>query len=358
MPGAGPAKLPDRGHGEAALILGGAVAKGAFEAGAFAGLVEADVPLRRVVGTSSGALTAAVVAAGMCTRRLRLAAAVAENMWAEHGSWGDISHVSMRGLRDKTGMLDTESVQKLVRDGIERVMRPEGAALPAPEELAAEVECTLVATSLFGHAAGDPPEPVHEKAFSFDSAAFADPARWPEIARAAAASATFPGVFAPTEIDGVPYVDGGAVNNAPISYAVSDRITDVYVVSTYPLSLPPPERLGGLELAGQLAEILLNERLSRDLAFARNTNTLLARVTRAMHDSGLTEVQRQAILQALGWRALRVWEIRPDDALDGNSFTAFGDPKLRAGYIERGREAARKTLERRERESAESAALG
>jgi hypothetical protein len=55
---------------EAALILAGAVAKGAFHAGAISVLAEREVAVTRIVATSDGALNAAVLAAGIATGRV------------------------------------------------------------------------------------------------------------------------------------------------------------------------------------------------------------------------------------------------------------------------------------------------
>ena len=48
-----------------ALILAGAVAKAAFQAGALEIIAAAALPIARVCGTSAGALNAAVYAAGI-----------------------------------------------------------------------------------------------------------------------------------------------------------------------------------------------------------------------------------------------------------------------------------------------------
>ncbi len=101
--------------------------------------------------------------------------------------------------------------------------------------------------------------PTHERSLQFTAADFRYPTRWDAIATAAAASATFPGLFAPTLINGDPCVDGGAVNNAPISYLLDEdsAVDSVITISTQPLAPdPPPSHLGGVTLISHLADAI------------------------------------------------------------------------------------------------------
>jgi hypothetical protein len=89
-----------------------------------------------------------------------------------------------------------------------------------------------------------------------------------------------------------------------------------------------------------LAEILVQERLYRDLRQAHATNLALGR----LRDLVPYARARAAILDALGWRNRRpveVVEIRPESALPGGAFDGFSRPALRDDYIEAGEEAAR-----------------
>ena len=66
------------------------------------------------------------------------------------------------------------------------------------------------------------------------------------------ASAAIPGVFPPIEIDGRTFIDGGIVDNTPISQAIDAGATDVWVLSTgYSCALPkPPRGAVGMALHG------------------------------------------------------------------------------------------------------------
>ncbi len=57
------------------------------------------------------------------------------------------------------------------------------------------------------------------------------------------ASAAIPGVFPPVTIDGRTFIDGGIVNNTPISQAIAAGATDVWVLSSgYSCGLPAPPK--------------------------------------------------------------------------------------------------------------------
>ena len=90
-----------------ALILGGAVARGAFEVGALSVLAAEGVRFRRIVGTSAGALNAAVFGAGLAMGRAVHAAKVLEYLWLEHGAWQDFAHVSAEAWWHGQGAFDT-----------------------------------------------------------------------------------------------------------------------------------------------------------------------------------------------------------------------------------------------------------
>ena len=79
------------------------------------------------------------------------------------------------------------------------------------------------------------------------------------------ASAAIPGVFPPVEIDGKPLMDGGVVNNTPISHAIELGATTVWVLPTgyaCTLSKVPGSALGMGLLGVTLA---INQRLALDI---------------------------------------------------------------------------------------------
>src|SRR5262249_25624102 len=81
-----------------ALVLAGAVAKGAFEAGALTVLAERDVRVVRIVAASSGAMNGAAYAAAVRGRRERDGAAEIAEFWRERARWGDFLHLDWSDL--------------------------------------------------------------------------------------------------------------------------------------------------------------------------------------------------------------------------------------------------------------------
>jgi predicted acylesterase/phospholipase RssA len=330
------ARIPEGG---VALVLSGAVAKGAFSVGAIGEFAARGWPIRRIAATSSGALTAAVLGAGIATGRLPFAAEVAKSLWLDHGAWGDITHLSWHNWLHARGLSDTSKLVSLVQEGIQRVVESSPGSVRAP------VKVTLVTSSLRALPAADEALPRYELDKDFDERDFVDSAMWPEIATCAAASASFPGLFSPTVLDGLPCIDGGAVNNAPISCLLDDpQVQTVIVITSESLASAPTPELGGAELVAKLADILINERIAHDLAMAERTNTLLRSVTSALDSTSATPETRAGVLGALGWRDLRLILVCPDTPLPGTALSAFADRNLRQAYIEAGRVAARKVL--------------
>lgn len=79
------------------------------------------------------------------------------------------------------------------------------------------------------------------------------------------ASAAIPGVFPPVEIDGRAYIDGGVVNNAPLSHAVERGATTVWVLPAgfaCSLETAPTSALG---MALHAVSLLINRRLQLDI---------------------------------------------------------------------------------------------
>ncbi len=79
------------------------------------------------------------------------------------------------------------------------------------------------------------------------------------------ASAAIPGVFAPVEIDGVPYMDGGVVSNTPISHAVALGADVVWVLCAgYACALSEPPK-GALAMGLHALTLLWHEQLIGDV---------------------------------------------------------------------------------------------
>lgn len=83
---------------------------------------------------------------------------------------------------------------------------------------------------------------------------------------AIAASAAIPAVFPPVNIDGRDLIDGGVVNNTPLSHAVALGADLVWVLPTgYSCALPESPR-GALAMALHALILAVNQRLAVDVA--------------------------------------------------------------------------------------------
>ncbi len=79
------------------------------------------------------------------------------------------------------------------------------------------------------------------------------------------ASASIPAVFPPVVIDGRPYMDGGVVNNTPISHAVDLGAETIWVLSTgHACAMTEPPR-SALATALHAFGLAVNQRLAADI---------------------------------------------------------------------------------------------
>ncbi len=95
-----------------------------------------------------------------------------------------------------------------------------------------------------------------------------------DIIDAVCASAAIPGVFPTVRIDGRTLVDGGVVNNCPISQAIELGASTIYVLPCgYACSLSKPPS-GALAIALQAISLLIQHRLLLDFERYRTTTDL------------------------------------------------------------------------------------
>ena len=105
-------------------------------------------------------------------------------------------------------------------------------------------------------------------------------------------------------------------------------------------------RVHGSELLGRLIEMLINERLYRDL---RRTAAMNAGLTAldALSPQILDPGQLAAVKRAIGWeqaRRLEVIPIRPLTPLPGTAFSGFFSAGARDAFIKVGMERAQQVL--------------
>jgi NTE family protein len=182
-----------------ALVLSGGGAKGAWEAGVAATLIEQGVPVRLVAGSSAGALTAAMLADGRLDRL--------------QGLWRSLSREQVYAIRpgvffagllpgwltllalDRAGsLLDPAPLRELI-----------ASTLDLDRVRASPRRLLVVTTDL-----------VRRTPRVFDNATVS--------VDALMAAAAVPGAFPPVAVDGALLVDGGLTGRAPVLEALATEV--------------------------------------------------------------------------------------------------------------------------------------
>lgn len=322
-------------------MLAGAGAKGAFEAGCLDVLARAGIGVSSVVGSSAGALNAAYYAAAIRADKEKDAASHLVDFWIEEAQWRNFIQPSIRPIIARRGFSGTTKLERLVRARL-------GTFVPGARR---EVELRIVATALAGLQSWTPKlniETSHEYVHRFGGSDFDDAARLDEIAHLAVASAAVPGLFAPVSVPNVgDCVDGGVVNLAPLRLALEDPTVDrIFVVVPWPSETDATD-LHGARLAMHLVDILVGERLHRDLEAVDEVNRRLAALERLAAANEWSEFQFRQFKEAVGLhcaRPISIVPMRPDVPLAGNPFTALRSKGLRRLYVRYGRTAAERAL--------------
>jgi NTE family protein len=229
-----------------ALVLSGGGAKGAWEAGAAAALVERGVPVRLVAGSSAGALNAAMLADGRLDRL--------------QGLWRALSRAQVYELRpgvvlagllpgwatllalDAAGSLfDPTPLRELIVSSLDL------------ERVRASPRRLLVVTT----------DLARRAARVFDNASLS--------VDALMAAAAVPGAFPPVPVDGTLLVDGGLIGRAPVLEALATEtpIGRALVLLSYAADetgAPPTRLRRTLEEAFETAMV---HQIRRDAELAR-----------------------------------------------------------------------------------------
>ncbi len=233
-----PADVARRRRGKApmtAFVLGGGGNRGAGQIGMLRALAERGIEADLVVGTSVGAINAA----GYVGRPTMEGVAFAADIWRHlrtqdvfprsrlHGSWRFVER------RDSVFALDG---LRAVVDGFLRFDRLEDAPLPL-----AVVACTIADGVEHWFTAGPALQII-------------------------LASAALPAVFPPVEIGGSLFVDGGVVDNVPLSVALAAGARRIFVLLCGEVDRPLPVARRPLEALLSAFDLALMGRLRRDLA--------------------------------------------------------------------------------------------
>lgn len=217
-----------------ALVLSGGASLGAAQVGMLLALAEAGVRPDLIVGTSVGAVNGGWVAAGFDPGSVARLAEV----------WRSLRRSDVFPTRPVAGLLGFLGAERhlVPNTGLRRLLR---------EHLA------------FGRLE-DAPTPLHVVATEVVTGRDVLLSRGDAVA-AILASAAIPAVFPPVRIDGRDLMDGGVVNNTPLSHALALGADEVWVLTTgYACALPAPPR-GALGMALHALSLMVNQRLAVDI---------------------------------------------------------------------------------------------
>jgi predicted acylesterase/phospholipase RssA len=334
------------GSRTAALVLGGAAVKGAFEAGALSVIAARGITVRRIVAASSGTLNATAFASGVRGRREEEAARNLVQLWEEDANLCDAIHPNLCAILKGKGISDQRKLLAMLRRHVRPCTRPD----PAP------IELQVVLAALHGRPGaidGEPATTFSEIA-TFADADFDDAARLERLFLVATASAALPVLFTPVDVPGVgPCTDGGLVNNTPIVHALGDdpdeELGAILVVTATPSHFAaPPREYRGLQLLAHELDMVFAEWMYRDLRRAVQLREGLARLDALAARKRWSPGELDEIKAALGLdhaRTVPIVSIRPVDALPGTMLSGFTDPAARRAYVEVGRTRAEQVLD-------------
>ncbi|HXN33249.1 MAG TPA: patatin-like phospholipase family protein, partial [Polyangiaceae bacterium] len=260
------------------------------------------------------------------------------SLWVREGDLFHAFHMNVGDFFAMKGVSDQQGLLKLLASHIQP--RPSGE----------EIDLRIVVASLRGVTGkiGVDDATTYEKVLRFTKGHFETQEGLDEVFRAAAASSSFPGAFAPFDLgpNVGACIDGGAVNNTPVKHALENAAVDsIVVIGTTVENVPRGsfDSLSGMSLAGHVADVLINERLYGDLREAESVNTAL----RNLHELDLAPEALARVKAALGWsqrRHISIVRVRPLAPLAGNSFSGFFSASLREQYVALGEERARAVL--------------
>lgn len=195
------------------FVLGGGGKWGATQLGMLAALVDAGIAPERVIGTSIGAINGAAFAADPTAGGV----AALRRAWLSDGTRRALTSGRLERARRlvtlQPALVAAEAMRALV-----------AGILPVDsfEQLTVPFECVAANVEL-----------ARERWFASGP-----------LIEAVMASCAVPGLFAPVEIDGEHYYDGGLVNSVPLDRAIELGATEVFVlqVGRSETALRPPRR--------------------------------------------------------------------------------------------------------------------
>ena len=240
------------------LVLGGGGARGAAHIGVLEVLEKLHIPIDCVAGTSMGALVAGSYAAGMSPEVMRreLAKADWNDMFIDNPDFSEMSYRNKVTLRNYL-------------PGSETGISADGAKYQPGVVAGQKIKLffnQLVRSNQGERNIEDLPLPLSIIATDIgngDRVVFRDGS----LTKAMRASMSVPGLLAPVDHQGRKLVDGGLVDNVPISEVKERCNADVVIAVNVGSPLLKAESVGSLlTVSAQMVNILTEQNVTRSLA--------------------------------------------------------------------------------------------
>jgi NTE family protein len=226
-----------------AFVLSGGGSLGSIQVGMLLALAEAEITPDMIVGTSVGAMNGGWVASRCDTAGIDALADL----------WGSLTRTKVFPTSLTVGLLGFL--------GQRRNLVPDSGIMH------------LLRHNLGFRRLEDAPIPLHVVATDVLSGQDVLLSTGDAV-DAIAASAAIPAVLPPVRIDGRDLVDGGVVNNTPLSHAIALGATTVWVLPTgYSCAMPASPR-GALAMVVHAFTLAINQRLGSDIARFEGTADL------------------------------------------------------------------------------------
>lgn len=240
------------------LVLGGGGARGAAHIGVLEVLEKMRVPVDCIAGTSMGALVAGAYAAGMAPAAMRKALASADwnDMFIDNPDYSEMSYRNKATLRNYL-------------PGSETGLTPEGAKYQSGVVAGQKIKLffnQLVRANQGERNIEDLPLPLSIIATDIgngERVVFRDGS----LTKAMRASMSVPGLLAPVDHQGRKLVDGGLVDNVPISEVQARCQADVVIAVNVGSPLLKADEVGSLlTVSAQMVNILTEQNVTRSLS--------------------------------------------------------------------------------------------
>jgi len=280
------------------VVLAGGGAKGFAHLALLRQLERERVPITRIVGTSMGAVIGGLYASGLSTQRIER---VISSL--------DPARVALDQLDRLELPLRSRAEQRRYPIGLEfgfkdgtlgfaRGMSDGQRFLTLLQELTAHVPPDVNFDQL-----RIPFRAVATRYRDGQMTVF----RQGSLHLAIRASMAAPAVFAPVEIEGETYVDGGLVANLPVEVALAEGAGVIVASYLGQAPLDEAEPANALTVANRMLDILIRQNEQRNLALLRPQDLLVAP---QFHGLGFGDFNRASEILALGDQAVQAQAAR------------------------------------------------